>query len=160
MRTDNGKVKNIIISIYFILVVIAIIMATVFSAFSHLTDNAELTFVIIVFVFLGLFLAVYLIAKYFEYDSDGVQVIVLNKGLFFSDKFKYRTHEIEFKKEELIGYKFRNYIFYRSLTLFIKSENKGPIKERFNITLVNYRKRKYIRQSLSKMVKKNISNKV
>ncbi|QDO95025.1 hypothetical protein FNB79_13940 [Formosa sediminum] len=159
MRTDNGHVKNTIISVYFVLIVLAIIMATVFKAFSDLTSNFGLTFVIVLSVFMVVFLAVYRIGKYFEYDSDGEQVVVTNKGLLLSEKINYRTHEIEFYKENLIGFKFKNYLIYRCLVLYIKSDSGATVKERFNTTLVTQRKRKYIGQSLSKIVKKNISNK-
>ncbi|MDW5288394.1 hypothetical protein [Formosa sp. PL04] len=160
MRTDNGKVKNTIVSVYFVLIVLVVIMATIFNAFSHLTNNAGLIFFILLFTFVGIFLAVYLIAKYFEYDSDGVKVVVTNRGLLLSEKFNYRAHEVEFNKEDLVDYKFTNYFFYRGLILVIKSKGRGANKERFNISLVPRRKRKYIRQSLSKMLKNNTSNKV
>ncbi|WP_159023205.1 hypothetical protein [Formosa sp. L2A11] len=159
MRTDNGKVKNTIISVYFVLIVLVILMATVFSAFSHLTDYVWLSFTVVFLVFIGMFLAVYLVAKYFEYDSDGIKVVVTNKGLLLSEKFNYRTHEVEFNKEDLVGFKFKNYFIYKCLVLHIRSKSRGFIKERFNTTLVTHRKRKYIRQSLSKMLKNNSSNK-
>lgn len=160
MRTDNGKVKNIIASVYFVLIILAIIMATVFSVFNHLSSNPGIIFFILFIVFAGLFFAVYLIAKYFEYDSDGVKVVVTNRGLLLSEKFNYRAHEVEFDKADLVGYKFINYFFYRGLVLYIKSNGRSTVKERFNISLVTRRKRKYVRQSLSKMVKNNTQNKV
>ncbi|WP_435139479.1 hypothetical protein [Formosa sp. A9] len=159
MRTDNGKVKQIIISVYFILIVLAIVLATVFSAFKDLTTNATLTFLVIFLVFVALFFAVYLIARYFEYDSDGVKVVVTNKGLLLPDKFSFRTHEIEFEKSDLKAFKFNNYVIYKSLALYLKTASGHTIKEQFNITLVNRKKRKYVRQSLSKMVKNNSENK-
>ncbi|MFB9053736.1 hypothetical protein ACFFVB_11675 [Formosa undariae] len=159
MRTDNGAVKNTIISVYFILIVLAVVMATVFSAFKDITNNAGLTFVILLSVFAGLFLAVYLIAKYFEYNSDGDKVIVTNKGLLLSEKFNYRAHEVEFDKEELVGYKFINYIVYRELVLYTKRKGRSSVRTRFNVSLVTRRKRKYVRQSLSKIIKNN-KNKV
>ena len=48
MRTDNRKVKNTVVSIYFILIVFGILLATVFKSFEFLTES---TF----FVFFGLF---------------------------------------------------------------------------------------------------------
>ncbi|WP_434036126.1 hypothetical protein [Formosa sp. 4Alg 33] len=131
-------------------------MATVFSAFKDITNNAGLTFIIILAVFAALFLAVYLIAKYFEYDSDGDKVIVTNKGLLLSERFNYRSHDVEFAKEELVGFKIINYIVYRELVLYIKKEGRKSVKKRFNISLVTRRKRKYVRQSLSKIIKNNI----
>ena len=156
MRTNNGKVKNVIVSVYFILIVLAILLATVFSAFKELTDNPLVTLLIIVMTFAVLFFAVHFIAKYFEYDSDGLKVVITNKGLLLSDHFNYREHTIEFEKDRLSGFKIHNYLVYRELVLYIKNKKHDHVKkERFNVTLVARKKRKYMKQSLSKMVKKN-----
>ena len=155
MRTNNAKVKNVIISVYFILIVFAILLATVFSAFSDLTPNPIVTFLIIAFSFGAIFFIVHYVAKYFEYDSDGLKVVVTNKGLLLSDHFNYREHTVEFFKERLTGFKLNNYFFFKTLVLYI-SDSKGHVKkERFNVTLMTRKKRKYIRQSLTKMVKHN-----
>ena len=155
MRTNNGKTKNVIISVYFILIVFAIVLATVFSAFSDLTSNPVLTFFLILIGFAIVFLSVHWISRYFEYDSDGLKVIVLNKGLLLSDYLNYREHQVEFAKEDLLAFKFKNYIIYKTLVLHIRSSKGKEIKEVFNVTLVNRKKRKYIKQSLSKMIKYN-----
>lgn len=155
MRTNNSKVKNVIISVYFILIVFAILLATVFSAFSDLTTNPLITFLIIAFTLGAVFFIVHSIAKYFEYDSDGLKVVITNKGLLLSDHFNYREHTVEFFKERLSGFKFYNYLFFKSLTLYIKDSKGNVKKERFNVTLVSKKKRKYVRQSLTKMVKHN-----
>jgi len=155
MRTNNSKLKNVIISVYFLLILFAIVLATVFSAFSHLSPNPTLTFFILFFGFIGLFLFVHRISKYFEYDSDGIKVVVINKGLLLADYFNYREHKLEFSKENLVAYKFKNYVVYKSLSLYIKDRKGNTRKETFNVTLVAKKKRKYIRQSLSKMVKLN-----
>jgi len=107
------------------------------------------------FGFIALFLFVHKISRFFEYDSDGVKVVVINKGLLLSDYFNYREHKLEFSKDNLVGYKFNNYLIYNSLTLFIKDRKGNKKKESFNVTLVAKKKRKYIRQSLSKMIKLN-----
>lgn len=157
MRTNNGGIRNIIISVYFILIVAAIILSTVFSAFQNLTGNPTVTFLVLLFGFIGLFLLVHWISRYFEYDSDGMKVIVINKGLLLSDYLNYREHKVEFEKKDLVSYKFRNYFVYRVLSLYIRT-GSGSVKcSSFNVTLVDRRKRKYIRQSLRKMVKANKS---
>ncbi|MFC4721947.1 hypothetical protein ACFO5O_06425 [Geojedonia litorea] len=155
MRTNNSKVKNVIISVYFVLIVFAIFLATVFSAFSDLTSNPTLTFFIILTAFIVLFFLVHFISKYFEYDSDGIKVVIINKGLLLSDHFNYREHRIEFSKENLLAYKFYNYLFYKTLVIYVKDRKGNKRKEVFNVTLVNRKKRRYIRQSLSKMIKLN-----
>lgn len=139
---------------YFILIVLAILLATLFSAFSNLTDSAALTFFIVIGVFVFLFLGAYKVSKYFEYDSDGLQVVLINRGLLMSEYFNYREHKLEFEKVNLTGYKFNNYLFYKSLVIYT-TRNGRKRKEEFNVTLVNRKKRKYIRQSLSKIVKHN-----
>jgi len=149
-----------IVSVYFILIVLAILLATVFSAFSDLTKNPYITFFIIAFGFSVFFFLVHGISKYFEYDSDGLKVVVMNRGLLFGDQVNYREHKAEFDKEELLGYKFNNYVIYKTLTLLLKDHRGHSKKERFNVTLVAKKKRRYIRQSLSKIVKNNRKQKV
>ncbi|MGM5471224.1 hypothetical protein ACS386_13170 [Flavobacteriaceae bacterium LMO-SS05] len=155
MRTNNYKVKNIIISAYFVLIIFAILLATVFSGFSHLTPNPTLTFFLIFSGFIILFFFVHRNSKYFEYDSDGIKVVIMNKGLLLSDYFNYREHKMEFAKENLVAYKFNNYWIYKSLTVHVKDRKGNKRKETFNVTLVAKKKRNYIRQSLSKTIKLN-----
>lgn len=155
MRTNNGKIRNYIISVYFILIVTAIIMATVFSAFKDLTPNATYTFMLLLLGFVGLFFLVHSVSKYFEYDSDGMKVVIMNRGLLLGDYLNYREHKVEFDKQDLLKYKFKNYMVYRALVLYLKSRNGGTKRVSFNITLVDRRKRRYIRQSLRKMIKLN-----
>ena len=140
---------------YFILIVLAILLATLFSAFSELTNSPTLTFFIVIGVFVFLLLAAHKVSKYFEYDSDGVQVVIINKGMLLSDYFNYREHKLEFEKEQLIGYKFNNYFIYKSLVLYMTSRHGHNKTETFNVSLVGRKKRKYIRQSLSKIIKHN-----
>lgn len=155
MRTNNGKIRNYIVSIYFILVVTAIISATVFSAFKDLSSNPTYTFLMLLMGFIGLFFLVHWVSKYFEYDSDGMKVVVINRGLLLSDYLNYREHKVEFDKKDLLQYKFQNYVVYKTLVLYIRSRNGGTKRVSFNVTLVDRRKRKYIRQSLRKMIKLN-----
>ena len=155
MRTDNRKVRGIIVSVYFVLVVFAIVLATVFSAFGDLTENLGRTLSIIFMAFVGLFLLVYLISRYFEYDSDGVKVIVVNKGLLLGDYLNYREYKIEFLKKNLKGYKFKNYLIYKVLKLVVLHSNGKIKRHTFNITLVKKKKRKYIKTSLSKILRDN-----
>lgn len=155
MRTNNGKIRNVIISVYFILIVTAIIMATVFSAFKDLTSSTTYTFLLFLLVFVGLFFFVHGVAKYFEYDSDGMKVVLINRGLLLSDYLNYREFKVEFEKADLVSYRFHNYVVFKSLTLIIRKSSGNTKRVSFNVTLVDRKKRKYIRQSLRKMVKAN-----
>lgn len=157
MKTNNAKVKNVIISLYFILIVLAVLFATLFSVFQDLTGDPVLNFFLVLFGFMVLFLITHRISKFFEYDSDGVKVVILNKGLLIADYFNYREHRVEFEKHKLRKYKYYNYIVYKRLVLFLVcTHNPKKIKiEKFNVTLVSRKKIKYIRQSLNKMIREN-----
>ena len=155
MRTDNRKVRGIIVSVYFVLFILAIVLATVFSAFGDLTDRPGRALSIIFVCFVTLFMIVYLVSKYFEYDSDGVKVMVVNKGLLLGDYLNYREYKVEFYKKNLIGYKFKNYLIYKVLKLVVRQSNGKIKKHVFNVTLVEKKKRKYIKTSLSKMLRDN-----
>lgn len=155
MRTNNSKIKNVIISVYFVLVILAIFSAFVFSSFRHLTPNPFLTFLLIASVFIGIFLIVHRISRYFEYDSDGTNVVMINRGLMLTDHINYREKKVEFEKDKFVAYKFHNYLFYRTLDIYLKDRKSGKRKESFNITFLPKKKRGYIRQSLNKMAKAN-----
>ncbi|NRA91826.1 MAG: hypothetical protein HRU26_03925 [Psychroserpens sp.] len=119
------------------------------------STNATLSSVVLAFVFILLFFGVHFVCRYFEYDSDGEKVIVINRGLLLSNYLNYREHVVEFDKQDLVAYSFKNYFVYRALTLYVKDSRGHKRKESFNITLVTRRKRKYMRQSLKKIVKAN-----
>ena len=155
MRTNNSNIRNLIVSVYFVLIVLAIFSAIVFNSFKHLTSNPFLTFVLIVVVFGLIFFVVHRVSRYFEYDSDGMKVVIINKGLLLSDYINYREHIIEFDKDRLVAFKFNNYMLYRTLDLYIRDRKGGKKKETFNVTLVPKKKRRYIRQSLGKIIKMN-----
>ncbi|MFD2823616.1 hypothetical protein ACFS5M_08040 [Lacinutrix iliipiscaria] len=133
----------------------AIFSAVMFKTFSSISTDPFIVLVIIAVIFGALFFIVHYISKYFEYDSDGHMVIVTNKELLMSDRFSNKEHIVEFEKDKLIGFKFNNYIVFKSLVLLIKNKRGHTQKERFNVTLVSKKKRRYIRQSLTKVIKEN-----
>ena len=149
MRTDNRKVRNTVISIYFVLILLTVLMATVFSSL-ELVENG------VFYVFLGflvLLVLVQSIAGYFEYDSDGDKIIVINKGLILTEYINYRQKKIKFKRNQLVGFKIKNYFFYKSLVLQIKTHEDRVVKYRFNVTLLKSKKIRYVKQSLRKIFK-------
>lgn len=156
MRTDNRNVRTTVISIYFVLIVLAVLLATVFKSLEIFVESN-------LFVFLGCFMILIIfhyIARHFEYDSDGDKMILLNQGLILTDYLNYRKHRLEFSKEQLIGFKIKNFIIYKSLVIVIKNQDEKTIKERFNVTLVKRRSLKYVRQSLNKTIKLNKKQKL
>lgn len=158
MRTNNAHVKKIIVSIYFIFLVLAIILPIFIDSLRIFSGNATLSSVSFFLLFVGLFFLVHFICKFFEYDSDGEKVILTNKGLLLSKYFNYRQRIVEFDKVSLIAYRIKNYFIYRTLSVYIKDSRGNKRRETFNITLVTKRKRRYIRQSLRKIVKNNKKN--
>jgi hypothetical protein len=153
MRTNNSNVKNTIVSVYFILVVLAIVMATLSRVFSDITSDSAIAMVLVLVGFTLIFFLVHRVSKYFEYDSDGLNVIILNKGLMLSDNFNYREKRIEFAKDNLLAFKFNNFLFYRTLVIYTSNSRGKKIKDTFNVTLLTKKKRRYIRQSLTKIIK-------
>ncbi|MGJ8549454.1 hypothetical protein [Winogradskyella wichelsiae] len=156
MRTDNREIKNTIISIYFIILVVAILLATIFKSY-HLVEGSSL------YVLLGLLIAVvivHFVARFFEYDSDGANVIITNSGLILNDYFNYRENKVEVARNKLTGYKIVNYYLYKSLIVYTTNSKGQVSKERFNITLLKRKKVRYVRQSLKKIIKENKSHKL
>ena len=129
MRTNNTKVKSVIISVYFVIVISLILWVTLFSTFSNIFENSDLTFTIVSFFLVLVFWSTHKISKYFEYDSDGLKLVLINRGLLFSDVFNYREHKLEIKKKYLTGYKFINYRVYKNLKIYT-IDNLGHKKKR------------------------------
>lgn len=155
MRTNNSHIKKLIISVYFVFLILAIALPIFVKSLRIFSGNATLSSIVLVVIFVLLFLVVHFVSRFFEYDSDGDKIIITNKGLLLSKYLNYRQHIVEFDKENLLAYSFKNYIFYRTLSVYIKDSRGGKRRETFNITLVTKRKRRYIRQSLRKIVKAN-----
>jgi hypothetical protein len=153
MRADNRNVKNTIISIYFLLLVFIILWATVFRSFGMFPESS-------LFVFLAILLVAvvfHFVARYFEYDTDGVKIVIINKGLILTEFINYRQNKIEVAKHKLIGFKIHDYVIYKTLVISLKNSEGHIYYERFNITLLKRKKLKYIKQSLRRMIKKNNS---
>jgi len=159
MRINNSKVKGVVISGYFLLILVAIVLLTVFSVFEDVEINPVITFVYVSFIFLVVFIIIFNLAKYFEYDSDGFKVGILNKGLLSTDYLKSKEHALEFDKENLTKYKFQNFILYKRLILYVLNSRNHKKREIFNVTLVSRKKCKYVSQSLNKIIKHNKNQK-
>ena len=66
-----------------------------------------------------------------------------------------KEHSLEFEKDKLVRFQFQNFIVYKRLVLYVINKRGHEKKEVFNVTLVERKKRKYVRQSLSKVVRFN-----
>ncbi|MUU77212.1 hypothetical protein [Winogradskyella endarachnes] len=152
MRTDNRSIKNTIVTIYFVFMVIALLFVTVFSSF-HLIEN----YIAHIGLFLLLILiGIYVVARFFEYDSDSSKLIITSKGFILTEYINYREYKKEIEKRTVISFKIYNFLFYKSLVILRRSGDKvNVVKERFNITLLKKKKINYIKQSLRKIIKEN-----
>ncbi|MEO1031164.1 MAG: hypothetical protein AAFX55_07150 [Bacteroidota bacterium] len=151
MRTDNRNVKNTVVSIYVLLIVFGILMIVLSKSLEFFVDY---TF----FIILGLFVVLVLfhsVAGYFEYDSDGAKIMILNRGLILTEYINYREKKVEFARQDLIGFEINNYILYKSIVILIKAYDGSKVREQFNVTLLKSKKLKYVKQSLSKTIKAN-----
>ena len=158
MRINNAKIKNTILTAYFLLLFAAILNMLVFGLFRSWIKNTNLEWGLIIGFFVIVFVVLYSIAKYFEYDSDGDVLVIINKGLIVSEFVNYREKIAEFPKKKLIYYKLKDYGIYKSLNLYIRSGENRQKRIKFNVTLVPKRKLRYLKMSLDKVVKQNKAN--
>lgn len=155
MRINNSKIKNTILTAYFLLFFAVIVNMIVFGLFKSWISNTTLEWVLIISFFVVLFVALYSIAKYFEYDSDGDVLVIINRGIIISEFVNYREKIAEFPKEKLLYYKIKDYKIYKSLNLYIRSGEHFQKRIKFNVSLVPKRKLRYLKMSLDKIVRNN-----
>ncbi len=97
---------------------------------------------------------IYFGGKYFEYDSEGAILSIVNKGVILSEYLNYRGNVIEIKREQLYKYKYYNFLIYKRMVIYAKGRN-GVFKKHVNLTFVSNKKISYVKHSLSKIIKEN-----
>ena len=132
-----------------------IIGMVVFGLFKTWIDNSTIKYGIFIAFFALLFIVLHKLAKYFEYDSDGHVLVLINKGFVISEFINYSEKKAEFPKRKLLYYKLNKYFLYKSLNLYIKSGKGHQKRLKFNVSLVSNKKLKYLKMSLDKVVKQN-----
>lgn len=155
MRFNNIKSKKWVGLIYFCLV-IGFIIAIVYSFLfreetSCLAKRSNLIFIALILIVLFF----YITAKYFEFDSDGLGLTFINKGLFISNFINYREHRAEFQKEKLKRYTIKNYIIYSKLNVYVKLKNNKIRKYSFNISFLSTKKKNALKKALNEVLKIN-----
>jgi len=158
MRINNSKIKNTILTAYFLLLIAVILNMVIFGLFRDWINNTTLEWILIVGFFVVVFIALHSIAKYFEYDSDGDVLVLINRGMIIAELFNYREKTVEFPKNKLLYYKLKDYGIYKSLNLYIRSGEHHQKRIKFNVTLMPNRKLKYLKMSLDKVLKNNKRN--
>ncbi len=156
MRFNNKKETNIIPSVY--IIVVAVFITNIFAAIEIKYDDVPFNYSSLITNAVALALAVYifLVGRYFEFDSDGETLNLKSNGLLISKFLHYREQRTEIPKSKLISFKIENYFFYKKLHIFITSRNsKGFRHYKYNITFLGNKKCKSLKQSLAKVVEYN-----
>ena len=95
-------------------------------------------------------------ATYFEYDSSGLGLVIIRKGILLSEYNNYREQRIEIPKTKLHKYSYTNYFFTKKICLYIKTKNTIK-KTSVDVTLLSNKKIKALKASLNKVVRENSS---
>lgn len=155
MRFNNQKAKSSVVTLYFVFAVLFVFATVFFDAIKSFIGGGRMRYI---FLFSGLGIVLFFahkVCKYFEYDSEGNILVIVNKGIMLSDFFNYRENRAELPKKKLLYFKLNNYGIYKSLNLYFKTHGDKQKRLKFNVTLVSNKKLKYLKQSLDKVVKQN-----
>ncbi|MCH2195100.1 hypothetical protein [Kordia sp.] len=154
MRFSNEKSKKWVPFLYFFLGIGSILVMLYLFLFREDVNQTKVWYAIPA-VLIFMILVFYNTAKYFEFDSDGNVLTLINKGLFISNFINYREHRAEFPKEKLKRYRIQNFVLYSFLYVYVKSKTNQIKRVRFNITLLSSRKKRALKKSLEKVIKNN-----
>jgi len=142
-------------------VMFGVILLSFFS-YNYLISNSSLfqihevgVFVLLVLLFLMYW---YKRAKYIEYDSTGLGLVFVSKGVLLSEIRNYREQRIEFPKDKLKRFRVKKIFLTKKLYLYIYTH--GVVKKVcFDISFLGSKKTKALKMSLNKIVQENSSNK-
>lgn len=118
------------------------------------TQLSSSSFLLATVVLIIAFLYWYQKAKYFEYDSTGLGLVLISRGILVSDYTNYREQRIEIPKTKLHKFKVRKNPISKKLCLYIKSTN-GIKKTSVDITLLSNNRIKALEASLHKVIEQN-----
>ncbi|MGY5849499.1 hypothetical protein [Salegentibacter sp. F14] len=156
MRFTNKNEIKIIPSIYTVLV--AIFVTNIFVNLELMGSDEPINFSHYLPNIVVVILAIYVhrVGQAFDFDSDGETINLKNNGVFFSKFMEYRVKKAEFPKRKLGKYRFSDYFFYSSLTIYISSRRRRGLKKyTFNTTFLNRKKKKGMLSSLDKILEKS-----
>jgi len=158
MKFTNKKIKPFYKGGY---VDLGVILLSFFS-YNYLILNSSLfqiheigVFSLLVFLILVFW---YKRAKHIEYDSTGLGLVFISKGVLLSEIRNYREQRIEFPKDKLKRFRVKNLFFTKKLYLYIYTH--GVVKKVcLDISFLGGKKTKALKMSLNKIVQENSSNK-
>jgi len=141
-------------------VMMGILLLSFFS-YNFLVSNSSLfqiyELVVMVLLLIGTLMYWYRKAKHIEYDSTGLGLVFISKGVLLSEINNYREQRIEIPKNKLKKFRVRNMFFTKKLYLYIRTH--GVVKKvSFDITFLGSKKIKALKVSLNKIVQENSSN--
>ncbi len=154
MKFNNSSSAKWAPVIYFFLFIGILFCVVVYGATREEADYL-VWYVMPVAFFLAILLYTYKTLSYFEYDSDGLVLNFVSRGLMLSNFINYRESRAEFPKEKLKSFRMKNYGLYKSLVLYVRSHSGRTKKVKFNITFLGGAKRRALANSLTKVVEHN-----
>lgn len=154
MRFSNAKSKKWVPFLYFFLGISSIVAVLYLFLFREDFNQVKIWYAIpgVLILMIVIF---YSTAKYFEFDSEGNVLTLINKGLFITNFINYREHRAEFPKEKLKRYRIENYVLFSFLYVYVKSKTNQIKRVRFNISLLSNSKKRALKKSLEKVMKHN-----
>jgi len=160
MRLSNHKETRIIPGIYYFSVVLFFLIIFLNAQLGKALFPNENVYLGSLATIVLLQLYIYTCGKYFEYDSEGQLVTIINKGLILSRLIGYRNRQIEINRNQIKGYKIYDLIIYKRLVIIARDNYGRKFKKHLNISFVKPKKVKVIRKSLNRLINKNHEAKV
>ena len=156
MRFNNKKETSLVPSIY--IIIVAVFITNAFASVELKYDDTPFNYSSLIPNLVALLIGVYvfIVGRYFEFDSDGETLNFKGNGLLISKFMHYREQRTEVPKSKLLDFKVENFILYRRLHIYINSRNKKGYRHYiYNITFLGSKKSKSLKQSLAKVVERN-----
>lgn len=156
MRFNNKKETSLVPSIY--IIIVAVFITNAFASVELKYDDTPFNYSSLIPNLVALVIGIYvfIVGRYFEFDSDGETLNFKGNGLLISKFMHYREQRTEVPKSKLLDFKVENFFLYRRLHIYINSRNKKGYRHYiYNITFLGSKKSKSLKQSLAKVVERN-----
>jgi len=160
MRLSNHKETRIIPGIYYFSVVLFFLLIFLNAQLGKALFPNEKIYLGSLGLIVIFQVYIYTCGKYFEYDSEGQIVTIVNKGMILSRFIDYRNKQIEIKREQVIKFKLYNYLIYKRLVIIALDNYGKTYKKHLNLSFVKPKKVKLVKVSLTRLIQKNNEAKV
>ena len=160
MRLSNHKETRVIPGIYYFSVVLFFLLIFLNSQLGRALFPNEKIYLSSLGLIVLFQIYIYTCGKYFEYDSEGQIVTIVNKGMILSRFIDYRNRQLEIKRDQIIKFKLYNFIIYKRLVIVAKDNYGRKFKRHLNLSFLKPKKVKLVKKSLSRLIQKNNEAKV